>query len=416
MNSNFNPEAFSLLGVGLSVIGFRFALRASSLGVRGLRIDDYLMLVVACLYAGHTTAAYYVGVFGSGLTNAAMTTAEREALSHFPDSKEYKDRVGGSVTQLLVWVVYSCLLWICKMCMLFFYWRLTENVDHMRWRVKAGFFILPATFMILICVELFGCMPFYKKWQIYPDPGETCYPSHSMPNLYTMIILNVTTDLYLMFIPLPMIWKSGLPTRTKVGLHFMFGFGAIVTTVAFLCCFFIITAGTAGAARAGQWSVRESFLIILCTNIPIIHPFASKLFHHISSTLGSKLSSSKNSRESYRLTFSPGVSFGSLGKKKVRSPYSIPGESQWEKTVWDRTVNGEREWHETRDSQEEFLGVPMNKTDIETGGCDDKQRVAMASHTGEMSGIVVVSTEIGVRSDEGSMGRRVGSPKPAIIK
>lgn len=158
MNSNFNPEAFSLLGVGLSVIGVRFALRASSLGVRGLRIDDYLMLVVAvcrsslylsllsfeadvlfkCLYAGHTTAAYYVGVFGNGLTNAAMTTAEREALSHFPDSKEFKDRVGGSVTQLLVWVVYSCLLWICKMCMLFFYWRLTYVVTTQAFLKECG--------------------------------------------------------------------------------------------------------------------------------------------------------------------------------------------------------------------------------------------------------------------------------------
>lgn len=38
-----------------------------------------------------------------------------------------------------------------------------------------------------------------------------------------------------------MILKSGLPTRVKVGLNILFSGGAVVTIVAFLCCFFIIT-------------------------------------------------------------------------------------------------------------------------------------------------------------------------------
>jgi len=122
-----------------------------------------------------------------------MTPEEREVLSHFPESKEYKDRVGGSKVQIVVWVVYTTLLWTLKICMLFFYSRLTyvslhpvccfgyvniclqvirrENVDKMRPRIRMGFFILPATFIVLLCVELFGCHPFQKHWQIYPDPG-----------------------------------------------------------------------------------------------------------------------------------------------------------------------------------------------------------------------------------------------------
>lgn len=158
-----------------------------------------------------------------------------------------------------------------------------------------------------------------------------------------------------------MIWKSGLPTRVKLGLHLMFSGGVVVTTVAFLCCFFIITvshamskivtklvvltwsiqAGIGGAARAGQWSIRESFLAIIITNIPLIFPFVAKFYNRVSSTLS--LSSGK--KESYHLS-SPGISFGSLGKnKKAPNPYSIPGESAWEKTVWDRTINGEQDWH-----------------------------------------------------------------------
>jgi len=406
MDPNFNAEAFTLLGIGIGLIAFRFTSRLATLGIRNLRPDDYLMLLVAVLYAGHTVSAYYVGVFGKGLTNAAMTPREREALSHFPDSKEYTDRVGGSKAQILVWVVYSSLLWILKICMLFFYSRLTENVDKIRPRIQMGFVVLPATFIILVCVELFGCHPFQKHWQIYPDPGAVCYPSHSMPNLYTMIILNVTTDLYLMFIPLPMIWRSFLPTKVKVGLYVMFSGGVVVTTVAFLCCFFIITAGIEGAARAGQWSIRESFLAILITNIPLIFPFVARFYNRVSSTL----SSSSGKRGSYRLNSSPGISFGSLGRKKAPSPYSIPGESAWEKTVWDRTVNGEQDWH-----SQDAMFVPNHKIDIETGSATCAERVAMEGS--EKKDVVVVSTEVGITSDGGSLSRSsmLVNPKPALL-
>lgn len=45
MDPHFNAEAFSLLGISLGVIGFRFASRLSFLGFRGLAPDDYLMIL-----------------------------------------------------------------------------------------------------------------------------------------------------------------------------------------------------------------------------------------------------------------------------------------------------------------------------------------------------------------------------------
>jgi hypothetical protein len=46
-----------------------------------------------------------------------------------------------------------------------------ENVDKMRPRIQIGFVLLPLTYIVLLCVELFGCHSFKKHWQIYPDPG-----------------------------------------------------------------------------------------------------------------------------------------------------------------------------------------------------------------------------------------------------
>ncbi len=39
-------------------------------------------------------------------------------------------------------------------------------------RIKIGAYLLPITFLTVICVELFGCHPVQNHWQIYPDPGS----------------------------------------------------------------------------------------------------------------------------------------------------------------------------------------------------------------------------------------------------
>lgn len=39
-------------------------------------------------------------------------------------------------------------------------------------RIRIGAYLLPITFLAVICVELFACSPVQKHWQIYPDPGS----------------------------------------------------------------------------------------------------------------------------------------------------------------------------------------------------------------------------------------------------
>jgi hypothetical protein len=48
-----------------------------------------------------------------------------------------------------------------------------DNVSNMAIRIRIGVYVLPITFLAVICVILFGCSPVQKHWQIYPDPGGT---------------------------------------------------------------------------------------------------------------------------------------------------------------------------------------------------------------------------------------------------
>lgn len=45
--SDFTTEAFTLLAVGLVIIGARTYARCSQVGIRGLEADDYLMVLAA---------------------------------------------------------------------------------------------------------------------------------------------------------------------------------------------------------------------------------------------------------------------------------------------------------------------------------------------------------------------------------
>lgn len=54
--NDFTTEAFTLLGIGLSVIGLRTYARVSAVGFRRLEADDYLMLVAAVCKTSLTAA------------------------------------------------------------------------------------------------------------------------------------------------------------------------------------------------------------------------------------------------------------------------------------------------------------------------------------------------------------------------
>lgn len=65
----------------------------------------------------------------------------------------------------------------------------------MRPRIQIGFVLLPVTYIILLCVELFGCHPFQKHWQIYPDPG-------GKPALFTLYCFEFVLIVYSRLLPL----------------------------------------------------------------------------------------------------------------------------------------------------------------------------------------------------------------------
>ncbi|KAI4240476.1 MAG: hypothetical protein L6R42_011507, partial [Xanthoria sp. 1 TBL-2021] len=215
------------------------------------------------LYSAETTLAYYVGARWKGLANNSMTAEERATLS--PDDIKYKLIVGGSKNQICGWMVYTSLLWTLKTCMLIFFSRLTVGVSNMKIRIRIGAVLLA------------------------------------------------------------MIWQSRLATKKKWVLSVMFSGGLLVTAAGILRCVLILTAGASGAAQAGQWSIRESFIAVVVGNLPMLYTLFQRIQQY-----GSSSFNRSNDKKSYPLgSYKTGGSSRMGGKKakKFQHPLSMPNDT-----------------------------------------------------------------------------------------
>ncbi|KAK6818980.1 hypothetical protein PG987_016433 [Apiospora arundinis] len=324
----FTIEAFALLGIGLAVIGLRTYWRLSTVGIRNLKADDYLMLLAAVVYSAETYLAYSVGKLWHGLANNGMTDDERRLLD--PSSEERLQNADSRVVSLHVPAM------VLKAAMCTFYIRLTDGLNLLM-RIYVGFALITSTWIAVLFSILFSCQPLEKNWQIYPDPGsmcaptgsyfmdittnqdaDFCQPAISKVDIFVTVVLNVVTDLYLLTIPIPMLWQSSIKPVKKAALIVMFSGGVFVTAAGVLRCVLIITVSSfsihldsfvrmlwttilsvvqrpsacigawnpvTGAQQAGSWAVRETFVAVITTNLPLVFPMFRIWLYPIAGTV-----------------------------------------------------------------------------------------------------------------------------------
>ncbi|KAI0095660.1 hypothetical protein F4776DRAFT_658754 [Hypoxylon sp. NC0597] len=227
-------EDFSLLAIAIVIIGLRIYARWTQVGFTGGQLDDYLMPLMAAAFTVATVAAFYEG--RHGLTNAAMTDAERAAIDF--NSREYHYRRGGSKGQVLLWCLYVFILWGLKLCVTVFCSRLTAGLPYLRYRIRFAYVLIGSTYLGVTLTMLLSCRPLPRFWQIKTDPGNSCEPAVSRIFVFVVLIPNIITDIYLLSIPLP--------------------------------------GGPDVVVRGSLWACRETFVAIVVTNLPILHPLFKK--------------------------------------------------------------------------------------------------------------------------------------------
>lgn len=116
--------------------------------------------------------------------------------------------------------------------------------------IYVGFVLVIGSFLASVITIFSACQPFHKNWQINPDPGseitilswalkymltlhlDTCQPAISKPVIAVTFAGNLLTDPYLIFIPIPMLWKSSLKPVKKIAATIVLSAGVFVLVCA----------------------------------------------------------------------------------------------------------------------------------------------------------------------------------------
>ncbi|KAF4435203.1 Kinesin-like protein [Fusarium austroafricanum] len=230
--------------------------------------DDYFAFVALILWTFEVSMCQIIADKGSitGLTNEiASKLTPAEAKSHETGAKWL----------FAAWYVYVSMVWTLKAMMLGILFRVTKSLPEERLVKWASVFVF-VCYLITLGVVSGHCWPTQKLWQVYPVPSIDC--SQNRAKYYALVTTNVTTDLVIMALPIPVLWKLQIDIRRKLmfGLMFCAGFFIIICTL--LRC--IICLNMPERLDLGlSWSIRETVVGIICTNAPSIKPLLTGRNH-----------------------------------------------------------------------------------------------------------------------------------------
>ncbi|WEW54894.1 hypothetical protein PRK78_000321 [Emydomyces testavorans] len=128
-------------------------------------------------------------------------------------------------------IFYALFIWTAKFTVTAFFKRMTAQIWRRSFQkiLLVIRYFLVLTFIAVILATLTECQPFDNYWRVLPDPGPSCRQGYAQ--LITMGTCDVITDLLLITFPIPIIYRSAMPTKRKVSLTLLFGLSFILVAI-----------------------------------------------------------------------------------------------------------------------------------------------------------------------------------------
>lgn len=223
--------------------------------------DDYVMMVTFAWYTALLVLLKMTAQHGSNLV------PDSEVARLLADPREVKDRIFGSKLTI---VVEQCMLhtqWGSKASLLILYHRMTRGLrENIYTKIIAGYILFSYLF---IQVTFFAawCRPFSQYWA-FPAKNPQCASYNNY--LITILVFNVTSDLLLVAIPIPLIWRASMKRGKKAMMYAVFSLGVfnIIAAVLNKVYNWILP----GVPVYMIWYVRESSTCIYVANATCCWP------------------------------------------------------------------------------------------------------------------------------------------------
>ncbi|KAL2853280.1 hypothetical protein BJY01DRAFT_259308 [Aspergillus pseudoustus] len=256
-----------LTGISIVIVAMRLYTRIGLIKMTGR--EDWtilLSLVFAIAYLGLVIAQYYYG----------MGVHSDELPRHI--LKEQLKHLWAAIP------MYNASLALTKISILFQYLRIFPSYRFcIICYIVLGVVILYSTWAIVS--GFVNCVPVAKFWD-REMPG-TCLSFEAL--WFFNASMNITTDLTLLVLPMPLISKLHLPKRQKMALLAVFALGGLVVITSILRLSSLRTVAKSNDTSwsnvgAAYWTAAECNVAIICACLPFIRPLISRIFPRFLST------------------------------------------------------------------------------------------------------------------------------------
>lgn len=236
----------------------------------GLKADDWAILVALLIAWGEFVTNVICGHNGLGRHLITVTPEEAIVLEK------------ALYANVLVFPIAICII---QLSILFFYVRVFTLRDA---RFKIALLVC-ASLSVGICVSqviptIFQCSPIAYSWNKTVVGGH-CINVHVM--WIVQDILFLVLDLYVVVLPLPMIWKLQVTRPEKIAISGMFLLGSFIAVVNLIRLPQLIYVGpddlTYSDVGAAVWSQAEVCLGIVAACLPCLRPIMFLLFTSLKS-------------------------------------------------------------------------------------------------------------------------------------
>lgn len=300
--------------------------------------------------------------------------------------------------------LYVVCLALAKASLLAFYFRMSQ----LRWlritSVTLGLVIV-AYSLALIFALVFACTPIRAAWDV------TITNAHCInrPAVYVVLaVLNIATDVILLILPIPLVWKLQMPIVQKIGVVIVFIIGSatcVTSVVRLILLLGIINDPDQSWAVAipAMWVNIEANLIIICCSLPALRLF---MRHFAPKLMGESFSRSRSRSRTGNTGKGTGTGGGHMDRaSRIHSGYGRMGSVE---TTPNKSIAGypleehpsdKKGWSESRCEYAghihpgfDFSSHLDDATTTNSDLSDDERASASTAQQAEDSGITKMET------------------------
>ncbi len=212
-----------------------------------------------------------------------------EQFSTF-SQEDIEERIKGSKVVVISEQAMLNTIYFNKACMLIMYRRLTMGLRQQRTVMGIAVYVALG-WVGTEFAFFFACRPFNGYWAV-PPPNPQCTTLQHYA--VTQAVFNISSDLMMLGVMLPLLVQANLPTKQKVALVGIFSMGSFVIVAAILTKVFNLE--DVYSTVYMLWYIREASVAIYVANLPMIWPLLREWFPYLRVFTPGHRSSSSNRR------------------------------------------------------------------------------------------------------------------------